>query len=155
MGTAISIREANRDDWPAIERVLRAAWHDDYCTTGEVLLRVEDLEDKVDQLRDEYNAFGSRFIVADDGGRIVGAAVAHEETGRIWIDDLFVLPEARRQGVARELLKHVMANDTEAIAEVNANNAPALALFRELGFVKAVETIVLRRPPEASAQPLR
>jgi GNAT superfamily N-acetyltransferase len=145
----IEIREARRDDWPAIERVVRAAWHDHYCTTGEVLLQVERLDDKVEWLREEFNAFGSRFIVADDGGRVVGVTIAHgDDEGRLWIDDLFVEPSSRRQGVARELVKRILPKDAETIAEVNAENAPALALFRELGFARSVETVVLKRPPQ-------
>ncbi len=148
MAAPIVIRDANRDDWPGIERALRDAWHDRYCTTGEVLLAIESLEDKVEWLREEFNAFGSRFVVADDAGRIVGALVAHAESGRIWIDDIFVAPGARRQGVARALIERTLPRDAEAIAEVNALNDPALALFRELGFAKVVETVVLRRPPQ-------
>jgi ribosomal protein S18 acetylase RimI-like enzyme len=144
----ILIREARRDDWPALERVVRAAWHDDYCTTAEVVLDIEDLEDKLEYLREEFNSFGSRFLVAEDGGRVVGLAVAHAREGRIWIDDLFVGPEARRQGIARALVANCVVDDAEVRAEVNARNAPALALFREIGFAQSVETVLLKRPPK-------
>jgi GNAT superfamily N-acetyltransferase len=148
MGSPILIREATRDDWQAIERVARAAWHADYSTTAEVVLELERLDDKVAYMRDEFNAFGSRFVVATDGGRVVGALIAHAVEGRVWVDDLFVEPGARRQGIARELVKAVSPKDAEVCAEVNARNAPALALFRELGYEKAVETVVWKRPPQ-------
>lgn len=148
MASPILIREARRNDWPEIERVVRAAWHDDYCTSAEVVLDIERLEEKLDWLKDEFNAFGSRFLVAEDGGRTVGLAIAHAREGRIWIDDLFVGPESRRQGIARELVKHCMVDDAEVRAEVNARNAPALALFKEIGFLASVETVVLKRPPK-------
>lgn len=142
-----TIREAKREDWPGIERVVRAAWHQDYTATGEVYLALEELDDKVDWLHDEFDAFGSRFLVADDGGRIVGLAITHGREGRVWLDDLFVEPAARRRGVARDLVKAAAPPDAEVLCEVNARNAPGLALFRELGFEKVVETVVLRRGP--------
>jgi ribosomal protein S18 acetylase RimI-like enzyme len=144
----IVIREAARDDWPAIERLVSAAWHDDYCTSAEIYQDIERLEEKLDWLKDEFDSFGSRFFVAEDQGRLTGLVVGHAHGGRVWIDDLFVHPDARRQGVARALLERSTPRDAEVRCEVNARNAAGIALFREMGFEKIVETVVLRRPPQ-------
>ncbi|MGH3414351.1 MAG: GNAT family N-acetyltransferase [Marmoricola sp.] len=147
MPDPILIREPRRDEWPAIERLVRAAWHKDYSAVGEVVLGIEALDDKVAWLRDEWNAFGSRFVVADDSGAVVGLAIAHVAEGWVWIDDLFVLPDERRHGIARALLAQSAPADMEVCAEVNARNAGAIALFTRLDFERDVETIVFRRGP--------
>ena len=145
----MEIRDARRDDWPGIERLVRAAWHDEYATTTEVYFGLERLEEKLEALREEFDAMGSRFLVAIEGDRPIGAVLARLEPGRVWIDDLFVAPESRRKGVGRELVRAVSVPDLEVCCEVNRRNEAGLQLYRALGFEVAVETAVLRRPPQA------
>lgn len=48
---------------------------------------------------------------------------------------LFVLPNSRRQGVGRAILKHLMANITGAIClNAVASNYPARKLYAQFGF---------------------
>jgi ribosomal-protein-alanine N-acetyltransferase len=56
------------------------------------------------------------------------------------INNLAVLPEWRRRGVASALLRHVLAEGaaggaTRATLEVRASNVPAIALYEGFGFV--------------------
>ena len=58
-----------------------------------------------------------------------------------FVDDLFVRPDSRRQGVGTALLSALFEHCREAEAaavhvELGADNAPALALYRRFGFAK-------------------
>jgi len=60
--------------------------------------------------------------------------------GTAWlVRDLFVAPDFRRRGLARALLEHVINEASAAGAirvslQTEVDNAPALALYRSLGF---------------------
>ncbi len=144
----MEIREARRADWEAIDALVRAAFHEDYRTTSEALLGIETLEDKLRSLIEEFDASGSRFLVAteDRGGKVVGAVLARmPQPGRFWVEDIFVATGARRSGIATELISAATAPAADVYCEVNAKNAVALQTFKSLGFERVVETVVFRR----------
>lgn len=64
---------------------------------------------------------------------------------RIWIlNDLFVIPEGRKQGVAEGLMKRSeqLAKETQAkelVLETARDNLPAQALYRKLGWKQEQE----------------
>ena len=83
-------------------------------------------------------------VVAEKAGKIIGGLAAYElikfeqERSEIYIYDLAVLDEHRRQGVATKLietLKHVAANRGAHVVFVQADNddPPAIALYSKLG----------------------
>lgn len=71
--------------------------------------------------------------------------------GVAWsIRDLYVPARHRRQGMARTLLGHVLEQAREAGAvrvslQTETGNAPALALYRELGFTPVTGLDLLNR----------
>ena len=79
------------------------------------------------------------FIVAEseDGG-LLGYAGLHVVLDEGYIDNIAVEPNARRHGVADELLdvfcRFGAANLAFLTLEVRASNAPAIALYEKLGF---------------------
>ena len=87
--------------------------------------------------------------IADDGDEAVGFALARRKRGTEgFVSDLYVRPEARRQGVARRLMRAV----TEALREagathvtlfVDADNADARAVYRRWGFRERVLQLVV------------
>jgi GNAT superfamily N-acetyltransferase len=102
-----SLRSATRDDVPLIAELIRG------------LARFEKLEQEV-EMTDELLAdglFGDRpyaeVVLAEDDGRPVGFALFFHNfstfLGRpgIYLEDLFVLPERRGQGIGRMLLAHL------------------------------------------------
>jgi GNAT superfamily N-acetyltransferase len=102
-----SLRSATRDDVPVIAELIRG------------LARFEKLEQEV-VMTDELLAaglFGDRpyaeVVLAEDDGRPVGFALFFHNfstfLGRpgIYLEDLFVLPEQRGQGIGRMLLAHL------------------------------------------------
>jgi ribosomal protein S18 acetylase RimI-like enzyme len=72
--------------------------------------------------------------------------------GVVWsIRDLYVPARHRRQGIARALLGHVIQEAREAGAlrvslQTETDNAPALALYRDLGFTPVTGLELLNRP---------
>lgn len=85
------------------------------------------------------------FVAEDAGGRVLGYAVAGGATTMLtparfgFLYDLWVAPEARRQGVGRRLVEHVAAwcrarGFRRIKLEVGAGNVAARALYGSLGF---------------------
>lgn len=111
-----------------------ASSHDEECDTAlsEVGARLAPSPD------------GSTFGVFHDG-QLVGIASVSREASRklahkalLW--GVYVAPAHRRHGAARELLRHALAHAfampgvRQVNLSVNAANAPAIALYRALGF---------------------
>lgn len=82
------------------------------------------------------------FIVAEDGeGGVLGYAGLQVVLDEGYIDNIAVDPNARRHGVADELLdvfcRFGAANLAFLTLEVRASNEPAIALYRKHGFEEA------------------
>lgn len=98
-----------------------------------------------------------RFLVAESAGRVVGACSLHDRFSTwkgapvVEVQDLFVLPEERRRGVATALLDAAEAHAAKLGAarvelQVLAGNAAALGLYRGAGFADS-GYVVLRKTP--------
>lgn len=79
------------------------------------------------------------FLVAEEDGRTLGYAGMHVVCGEGYIDNIAVFPEARRKGVARQLLDSLIKwlRQQEGVfltLEVRPSNAAAVSLYRSLGF---------------------
>ena len=82
------------------------------------------------------------FIVADDGeGNILGYAGLHAVLDEGYIDNIAVVPDARRHGVASALLdvfcRFGAVNLAFLTLEVRASNAAAIGLYEKHGFQRA------------------
>ncbi|MHA7839172.1 MAG: GNAT family N-acetyltransferase, partial [bacterium] len=78
--------------------------------------------------------------VLDEEGRAVGVVLARRILDGLEIDQVGVLPSARRQGAARALMTRLLdenreAGLIEALLELAESNLPARALYAGLGFV--------------------
>jgi GNAT superfamily N-acetyltransferase len=115
----------------------------------------------------EVHLFGSRpyaeALVAEDGGQAVGFAVYFHNystfLGRpgIYLEDLFVLPEARRRGHGRALLRALAAIAVERRCgrlewAVLHWNEPAIAFYRSLGAQRLDEWGTFRMTGSAIAR---
>ena len=126
--------------WRAFEREVPSPPHHDV-----------DHETELGEIR-EIVASGLAFL-AEDGDGALGFALARRTGGRRGrLTDLYVLPEARRGGVAAALVRAVV----EALApdgvehlelEVLASNAEARTVYHRWGF--AEEQVVLGAPTSA------
>jgi GNAT superfamily N-acetyltransferase len=104
-----------------------------------------DVEAARDWLRNRLRFGESKVLVARQGGAIVGFAQLYPtfssvRLARSWIlNDLFVLPATRRQGVARALLDaaadFARSDGAAAISlETTRDNASARAMYRAAGW---------------------
>ena len=79
------------------------------------------------------------YLLRDGGDAVAAFCVCWVIFDELHINTLAVAPAARRQGLARALLRHIIADAaasgaTKATLEVRASNSPALALYAGLGF---------------------
>jgi GNAT superfamily N-acetyltransferase len=149
-----SIRAATRQDVPVIADLIRG------------LARYEKLEQEV-VMTEEVLAtglFGERpyaeVVLAEDEGRPVGFALFFHNfstfLGRpgIYLEDLFVVPEQRGQGIGRALLAHLARLAVERGCgrlewSVLDWNRDAIAFYERLGAQPNSEWTVYRLTGEA------
>lgn len=133
------VRPAHPDDAEAVTTVLRRsiielcqADHRDDPATLERWLANKTPENVRTWIGDP----GSRFLVADEEGRVLGAA-AIQSSGRISLN--YISPDARRRGVSKALVA-----DLEARARALGHNAcvlestrTAIPFYRAIGYTEA------------------
>ena len=83
----------------------------------------------------------SSWLVAVDGGKVVGYIGSQAVLDAADVMNLAVAPEYRRRGIAQALLQELThclrkKNVIALLLEVRVSNAPAIALYEKLGFVK-------------------
>jgi ribosomal protein S18 acetylase RimI-like enzyme len=79
------------------------------------------------------------FLVALEGSRLVGTAMSGFDGHRGWVYYLAVLPEHRRRGVGRALMRRVEAElATRGCPKINlqvrSTNRQAVSFYRHLGY---------------------
>jgi ribosomal protein S18 acetylase RimI-like enzyme len=141
------IRELSEDDaaiyWPVRLRAL-CEDPDAFGTTYEES-KDRPLEDVARQLREAREQGGFALGAFDDAGQLVGTVRLGREHGQrakhvAGIYGMYTAPEVRGQGVGRALLEAAIARAREApeieqlFLNVVTTNAPALALYRRIGF---------------------
>lgn len=100
------------------------------------------------------NSAATRIFVARVAGGVVGYCATWYLPGELHINNLAILPAARRRGIARALLLHVLAEaeaagHLRATLEVRRSNAAARRLYEGLGFtVRGVRSAYYSDPVE-------
>ena len=106
------------------------------------------------QLLSELESPAARLFAAEGEGSVLGFAVFQLAAGEASLYALNVDTAARRKGVGAALLEGALAalkaeGADQCFLEVRAANAPALALYRRLGFAAAgVRRGFYRDPPD-------
>jgi len=122
------LEEATSDDLPEILEVESGAYVDPW-----------PLESFQGELG---NAWSTLLVARDRDGGLVGHMVYWHVADELQLQNIGVHPKARRRGVGRSLVDHLIADARRLRAktihmEVRASNAPAIALYRSLGFREA------------------
>jgi GNAT superfamily N-acetyltransferase len=156
MGATISIRAASREDVPLVLQFIRD------------LARYERLEQEVSASEAGLAEalFGERryaeVLLACEGERPVGFALFFHNfstfKGRpgIYLEDLYVRPEARGRGIGRQLLAHLARTAVQRRCArlewaVLDWNEPSIGFYRSLGAVPLADWTVFRLTGEALA----
>jgi GNAT superfamily N-acetyltransferase len=89
-------------------------------------------------------------FVAEIAGRPVGLVTTTCYARTAWIGNLIVVPEHRRQGIGRTLMKRALAHlASRGVGTIRLEaDPPGIPLYRSLGFVDEFESFRYRRPPE-------
>jgi L-amino acid N-acyltransferase YncA len=133
------IREATPADWPAIWRFMHVI-----VAAGETFSWETDLGETDARVRWFHEPPGRTFVAVDEAGQILGSAESEPNHGgpgsHVATAGFMVDPAHGGRGVGRALGEHVLsqaradgfsAMQFNAVVEVNA---PAVALWRSLGF---------------------
>lgn len=136
----LHIRPATHDDLAAVSALLAETWHATYdgiYGAGRVA-EITSRWHAVGRLALGLDQPGTSFLIAEDGGRIVGTvSLVRGEDGTLDLKRLYVLPEAQSQGIGSRLLETALAafHDTTAIRlEVEPANASAIRFYERNGF---------------------
>lgn len=141
--SSITIREASRDDIPAIARVHVTAWNDTYAP---LRVRGPALEVREEQWRQLFARPDSGwfcFVAASSRGEVVGFAKANESDNPDYggeLNKIYLLREYQGLGIGRRLVGHVARRFLEqGITSMwlfgDARN-PSAYVWRALGAVK-------------------
>ena len=139
MDAPCRIRPGSLADAPALAELERACFSDPWTAAG---------------IRETIQYETSRSFVALESDRIVGYVIARISGMEGEILDLAVLPEVRRRGIGRQLLRTVRENlhsdgVRELFLEVRESNQPAIELYRAHGFRPVgLRHRYYRNPPE-------
>lgn len=95
-------------------------------------------------LREELRNPNARFLVAVCDGKIAGYIGSYGVLGEMFVTNIAVLPEKRRQGIGEKLLKSLIdvckaENSAFLTLEVRKSNSAAISLYEKLGFEKVGE----------------
>ena len=93
-------------------------------------------------VRSELSNPLSLWLVAQDGGKVVGYVGSQSVAPEADVMNLAVAPEWRNKGIGRALMTALIAQlhsrgITALFLEVRVGNTPAQNLYRSLGFVEA------------------
>ena len=147
--STFELRSATRQDLPVVLTLVRA------------LAAFEKLSHEVVATEADYaeSLFGARpaaeVVLAFEGNQPVGLAIFFENFSTflgkrgIYLEDIFVTPEARGRGCGRALLSHIgriaTARDCGRIEWAVLDwNDPAIEFYRKLGAVPMEEWTVFR-----------
>ncbi|MGQ9629765.1 MAG: GNAT family N-acetyltransferase [bacterium] len=132
----MKIRQMQLEDYEGVVEVWRRAGLQ-YRASG---------RDSREAIERQMEAYGNLLLVAEEDGRIVGVVVGSHDHRRGWINRLAVLPEFRRRGIAKSLIKR-LEKEFEGLglpvfsAHIIKGNEESMRLFESLGYERADEVI--------------
>ena len=137
---AVAIRPARPDDYDEIVRLWQASGL-------AVSLRGRESREAFHR---QLAVFPDLFLVATEGGRIVGSVLGTHDHRKGWINRLAVAPLSRRHGIAVALADAcdaaIRAHGIDIVAAlVEPENTASRALFERLGYVADVPVVYFRR----------
>lgn len=84
--------------------------------------------------RQLYNKDNSVWYLSTYKGAVLGFAALFDNGKHYFLDNLYVFPEVRNSGTAKELVAEIVSDHTDKPIKLVANNPYALKIFHSLGF---------------------
>ncbi len=102
----------------------------------------------------------SFWLVAEEAGQVLGYVGSQTVLDEADMMNIAVHPDARRQGIARQLVTELIAalcqkGVRSLTLEVRVSNSPAISLYEKLGFIQAGKRPNYYRNPKEDAWILR
>ena len=144
----IKISEASPEDVKEIAQVFYTTWLVTY-PNEEFGITVDDVHDKYkDSFKEESlenrrvsilnPKEGSIFLVAKDGGKVVGVCRATVHTDKNELQAMYVLPECQGRGIGKLLWQYIhkiFDTKKDSVVNVVTYNTNAIEFYKKLGFV--------------------
>ncbi len=131
-----------RDD-PELARTLLGIQRAAYAREATLIDddRIPALHEDLEDLR----SAALRWLAAWVDRRLVGAVGWSEHDDELDIDRLVVAPEMHRRGIGSALIREVVqrAGKRRTVVSTGRDNAPARAMYEQLGFVRLEDEEVL------------
>ena len=86
--------------------------------------------------RQIYNYENSVWYISTYKRTVLGFAALFDNGKYYFLDNLYVFPQHRNDGIARELVTEIVSDHTDKPIKCIANNPYALKIFHSLGFVE-------------------
>jgi ribosomal protein S18 acetylase RimI-like enzyme len=134
---ALRLRRAREGDARSIERLSRDAW------AGSP----DAFEPRADEVAQLFVESDRLVLVAEADGRPIAYLSALWLGRTLGIEEVAVLPEFRRGGVARALVIEALRSADHAVLSVAESNRAARQLYSRLGFRPTARRLICERHP--------
>ena len=135
----LQIRRAVAADASALSVMLTETWHENFDQElgPDVVSDICERTYAVDKLTEQFHDAGHLALIAKSDEKIVGHALGHVAADRLFVDRLYVHPEAQRSGVGTRLYQALLDDlpPSHCIRlEVIRSNTKARAFYARQGF---------------------
>jgi len=140
----MTFRPATLDDCPVLAGLNHQLIHDEGHRNR---MTVPELEERMRSLLSgEYRA-----VIFEDGGDIVAYALYREQPDLVYLRQLFVVRDRRRQGLGRHVVEilrsRVWPKDRRLTVDVLLSNQSGVGFYRSVGYTDyAMSPEILPRP---------
>ena len=132
---ALKIRHATAKDEAALQRLSNDAWQG----------APDAFASRADEIAQLFGEEGRTMLIAESERRPIGYLTAVQLGRTLGIEEVAVLPDFRRMGIARALLAQALSKEQGAVLSVAENNLAARALYKSLGFTQTSRRVIYER----------
>lgn len=131
------IRKAQKKDIQAIQHVAKESWHDTYKELIPEAIQDQFLKQAYSDEMMAKRIDHSLFLVAESDSDVIGYAAAFQKDGQADLSAIYLLPDAKSNGIGTQLLDGVLeALDgvKELYVEVEKGNTSGETFYAAKGF---------------------
>ena len=122
-------------DFDCLHEFMRPLWHEVY---GPILppVQIDFLLEKYFSAKglNDYLAQGYEYFWIEDNGAHIGVLAIQEREREIYLDKLYLLPDARGKGYPEQVFSALLQRKKDILLNVNQANERAVNCYRKHGF---------------------